>query len=146
MKTLASFAVVSLCVLLTSEAVAEDPMSSHEAKVRELMKLTGAEALGAQMMDGMLAQMQGNPALPEGFIEEFQRVASDNDLVDLIVPVYIEHVSEADVDAAITFYSSDAGKRLIAVQPTITAESMALGQQWGVQLGEETMRRLQAAE
>src|SRR5207237_6557247 len=40
---------------------------NKEAKVRELLQLTGAEEIGNQILDTMLAQFDTNPQLPPGF-------------------------------------------------------------------------------
>ncbi|MEQ1571334.1 MAG: DUF2059 domain-containing protein [Myxococcota bacterium] len=125
-------------------AVAAAPTpSAHETKVRRLLELTGAGALGQQTMDGMLAQFASMPGLPPGFTEEFRAVAKPETLVDLVVPIYQRHLTEADVDAAITFYESPAGKRWTAAMPGIMAESMTAGQQWGTSVATEVMTRIQ---
>jgi hypothetical protein len=127
--------------MLPADAAAPTP-SAHERKVRELLELTGAGDMGKQTMDAMLAQFQGMPGLPPGFVEEFKAVAQPSQLVDLIVPIYMRNLSEADVDAAIVFYKSPAGMRWSKAMPTIMSESMQAGQAWGGQLGQQVMTNL----
>ena len=116
--------------------------SDHERKVRELLVLTGAAQMGQQVMDSMSEQFRSLPGLPPGFLDEFKKVAKPDDLVELVVPIYLENVSEADVDAAIAYWGSPAGQRMAQAMPKLNAEAMAAGQQWGTQLAEETLRRL----
>jgi hypothetical protein len=123
--------------------VAVDP---REAKVRKLLELTGAAQLGQQTLDAMLMEFSSMPGLPPGFIEEVRALAKAEQLVDLIVPVYLKNLQEADIDAAIAFYSSPSGKRMVAALPAINQQSMAAGQQWGAQLAEQAMKNLQAKQ
>jgi hypothetical protein len=69
-------------------------------------------------------------------------VAAEESLVDMLVPVYMRHFSEEDLDAAIAFHESPAGRRFIAAQPLVLQESMQLGEQWGLHLAEKTLRAL----
>lgn len=120
--------------------------SVREQKVRKLLELTGAAKLGQQTLDAMMAEFSVMPGLPPGFIEEVRALAKAESLVDLIVPVYLENLQEADIDAAIAFYSSPAGQRMAAALPTINQQSMIVGQQWGAQIAEQAMRNLMARQ
>jgi carboxymethylenebutenolidase len=86
-----------------------------EAKVRELLDLTGAGQLGKQVMDGMLAQFQQMPGLSDGFVAAFHEQAKPEELVDRIVPIYTEHLDAATIDAALAFYKTEHGRKLLAV-------------------------------
>jgi len=121
---------------------AEKEEKRIEAKVRELMNLTGAGNLGKQRMNEMMGQFKKMNRLPKGFAEEFLEVAKPDDLVDLIVPIYVEHVRERDLDAVIAFFKTESGKRWIGSQPKIMAESMKAGQEWGRKLAAETLEAL----
>jgi uncharacterized protein len=113
-----------------------------ERKVRRLMTLTGAEDTGKQMLDMMSRHFEQMSNVPPGFMEKFREVAAEESMVDLLVPVYLKHFSEEDLDAAIAFHESPAGKRFIAAQPLVIQESMKLGEQWGAHLAEKTLRAL----
>jgi hypothetical protein len=56
--------------------------------------------------------------------EEIARNFPVNELIEDMVPVYQKHLSKADVDAMIGFYSSPTGKKLLHEMPAITAEGM----------------------
>ncbi len=136
----------TLAILLAHPAFADEPeeMSSKEYKVREYLKLTGAEALSHQMVEQTVAAMAGMPGLHPGFPQEFRNVAAETSFTDMTVPVYMENLTEADLDAAIAYWSSPAGQRMAEATPVITQQAMVIGQTWGAQVGEEAMRRLQA--
>jgi hypothetical protein len=113
-----------------------------QQKVRRLMALTGAEDTGRQMMDMMTSHFEQSSSIPPGFLEKFREVARQESIVDLLVPVYMKHFSEEDLDAAITFHESPAGKRFLAVQPLVLQEAKEVGEQWGVRLAEKALRAL----
>ena len=141
------FAVTALAGLLASAALADEPpeeLSSHQQKVDRLLELTGAAEMGHQVMDGMLAQFQQMPQVSSEFIAEFRVVAAEADFMGLVREIYVTNVTETDIDSAIAYWSSPAGQRMAAATPQITTESVAMGQAWGVELAEETMRRLDA--
>ena len=113
-----------------------------QQKVRRLMALTGAEDTGRQMMDMMTGHFEKSSSIPPGFMEKFREVAQQESIVDMLVPVYMKHFSEEDLDAAITFHESPAGRRFLAAQPRVMQEAKEVGEQWGVQLAEKALRAL----
>ncbi|WNG42804.1 DUF2059 domain-containing protein [Archangium minus] len=131
----------------TTEAPAAASESSaaklrKEQKVRQLMALTGAEDTGRQMIDMMTGHFQQMSKIPPGFMEKFREMAAQESIVDLLVPVYMKNFSEEDLDAAIAFHGSPAGKRFLAAQPVLLQEAKAVGEQWGVRLAEKTLQAL----
>jgi hypothetical protein len=117
-----------------------------EQKVRRLMVLTGAEDTGQQMLDLMTRHLQRTPNLPPGFLEKFRELAEQDSILDMLVPIYLKHFSEEDLDAAIAFHESAAGKRFLAAQPRVLREAERLGEQWGLRLAEQTLRALAEEE
>ena len=140
----AGFAILGMFLVQPAFAQDDEEMSSKEYKVREYLKLTGAEALAHQMLEQTITSLSAMPGLHPDFPQEFRNVAAETSFTDMTVPVYIEHLSEDDLDAAIAYWSSPAGQRMAAATPTISQESMLIGQTWGAQVGEEAMRRVQA--
>ena len=138
-----SLSILGLC--LTQSAFAQDDKepSSKETKVREYQRLTGQEALSHQMVEQSLTAMSQMPGLHPDFLQEFRNVAAEMNFTEMTVAIYMEHLTEEDLDAAIAYWSSPAGQRMAAATPIITQESMAAGQLWGQQVGAEAMRRIQ---
>jgi hypothetical protein len=154
MNTYTKVALIGVCglsLLAATPAFLQDPQDPQDkaqdkakrAKVLKLMEMTGAAKMGKEIMDQMMAQFDRMPGLPEGFVKKFSELAKPEDLVKLVVPIYMKHVTEKDLDAVIAFFSTDAGKRWLAVQPKIVKESMAAGQKWGRELGRRTVLELQ---
>ncbi len=117
--------------------------SPKEQKVRKLLLLTGADQMGKQMLDTMLQQFDQMPGLPPGFTAKFRELAIKEDLAEMVVPVYMKHLAEPDLDATIKFYESAAGKNFVKAQPAIVAESTKIGENWGRALAERAMKELE---
>ncbi|HEX5750874.1 MAG TPA: DUF2059 domain-containing protein [Archangium sp.] len=124
----------------------EQATRRKQRKVRRLMALTGAEDTGQQMLEMMTSHFSQSASLPPGFLEKFREVAREESIVDLLVPVYMKHFSEEDLDAAISFHESPAGKRFLAAQPRVLQEAKEVGEEWGVRLAEKALRALAEEE
>ena len=129
-----------LIVIAAGVARADDEIK--EKKVRELLALTGAGKLGKQVMDGMMDQFKGMPGMSPEFVKKFKAMAKPEALVDMIVPIYMKHLDEKTLDAAIAFYKTPEGRALIKAQPKIVQESTAAGTVWGRELAAKVMRGL----
>jgi hypothetical protein len=139
----AAFAAASALMISAAPSATQD---AKEAKVRKLMELTGAGDLGKQTMDAMLDQFQKNQELPRGFVEKFKATAKPQDLVNLIIPIYMKHLDEATIDAAIAFHESEAGRKLTKSQGAIMKESMDAGAKWGQETALKVLQELQKDE
>jgi hypothetical protein len=106
--------------------------------IRRLLDLTGAAKLALQSMEQMMpSQRAANPQVPAAFWDAFLAHARRDvpHLVDSLVPVYAAHFTKSELDQLVRFYESPLGRRLSAVQPQITQESMQVGQRWGAIIG-----------
>lgn len=116
-----------------------------EESVRRLLDVTGAEALGLQMMDSMIRDLRGSfPAVPSSFWEKFRAEVEPGEITRLIIPVYQKHLSQEDVDDVTAFFSSAAGQRFVKKQPAIMTDSMQVGAEWGEKLADKVLERLEA--
>lgn len=73
--------------------------------------------------------------------KEFLKTSLE-DLVDLLVPVYNKYLDQNDLEKIIDFYQTPAGKKLAGSTPLIMQESMQIGQQWGMKIGQEFEKKL----
>ena len=73
--------------------------------------------------------------------KEFLKTSLE-DLVDLLVPVYSKYLDQNDLEKIINFYQTPAGKKLAGSTPLIMQESMQIGQQWGMKIGQEFEKKL----
>ena len=65
-----------------------------------------------------------------------------DELADMLAPVYEKHMTENDLKKIIEFYQTPVGKKYAEKTPLITQESMQVGQQWGMRIGQKVMERL----
>jgi uncharacterized protein len=115
---------------------------TNEQLARKLLSLTGAENLGKQVLDGMAENLRKMPGLAPGFMDRFMANAKPEDLLALIVPIYVKNFDRETLGAAIHFYESKQGRALVAQQPIATKESMDAGRIWGRNLAEKTLAEM----
>ena len=72
----------------------------------------------------------------------FLEKATAEALIELVVPIYVKHLDLETIEAAIKFYETPAGAKLITATPIITQESMVAGQAWGLQLAQEILAEM----
>ncbi len=78
--------------------------------IRELLKLTGAGALGVQAYTQMLPSLKKLvPGAPDSFWQEISAKIRPDDLVEMVIPVYRKHLSAHDVRALVAFYRTPEG-------------------------------------
>lgn len=128
-------------------AAAEKPVDAREAKVRELMLLTGTKARSDALLEQVLSQYEKMRAiLPKGFVEKFRAFAKEEDLLDRVMPIYMKHVDEETLDRALDFYRSAAGKRWSQAHGKISTDMVKAGEDWGRKLGRRILRDLRKGQ
>lgn len=135
--------VVVVALFAVTSAQEKDEKAAKEAKVRELMELTGSADIGMQTLDAMLNQFKAMPGLDPRFVKTFRALAKPEDLVALIVPIWMKHIDDETLDAAIAFYKSPAGRKFARALPAMTQEAHAAGAAWGRQLAQKAMEEMQ---
>ena len=68
-----------------------------------------------------------------------------DEMVDAVVTIYQKHLTKEDLDAAIAFYSSPAGKKILREQPAMMSEAMKSGQDIMAKRIPELTQRMTAA-
>lgn len=74
--------------------------------------------------------------------DEFMKT-SMSDLVVMLTPVYKKYLTQTDLDDINAFYRSPVGQKLGKNTALITQESMIIGQEWGRQIGEKLMKKIE---
>lgn len=125
---------------------AEQPIPAPiRAKILEVLRLTDSAELGRQMMDQLLATFEGStPGVPDEFWSGLRAELDTDALIELIVPIYARHLTEAELDALIAFYSSEHGRSVVRKMPQVMQESMMAGQEWGADIARQVLERLEA--
>ncbi len=123
--------LVCLLTLTAVTTTAQTTVASEE-RVRHLMELTGAEQMGFETIDAMIARFSDTFSDVEpDFWTEFRSEIKPGDLVTLLVPGYQRHYSSEDIEALITFLSSPLGRKFVEKQSAVIADSMEVGEKWG---------------
>jgi len=126
-----------------------------EARIRELMDVTGAKNLGRQLIDAGMEQFRGtvqesqpnNPRAKQfvdAFVARFQKHFDPNSLNEQIIPIYDKYLTAEDVKGLLDYYRSPLGQRMLKAMPEVTRESQAVGFALGQKAAQETMEELKA--
>ncbi len=93
-------------------ATKQQSMEMAEQMVREKMPDATLEQKKQfrEMMDEVMRQALGPAAI--------------NEMLEATIPVYQRHLTKADLDAMVTFYSSPVGQKILHEQPAMVQESM----------------------
>lgn len=119
---------------------------ASESKVMDLLESTGMAEMAKQSMVQMInMQKQSNPEVPEQFWIDFQKEANTEELMKLMIPIYRKYYTDEDITELIAFYKTPIGQKTLAVTPALMQETMQVGQQWGMQLGEKIAKKLNAS-
>lgn len=59
-----------------------------------------------------------------------RQISADGGLLDRLVPLYHKHYTRDEIKALIRFYETPLGKKVAALRPQITKESMVVAEEW----------------
>ena len=124
-----------------------------EARIRELMDVTGAKDLGQQLIEAGMEQfrssvMDSQPDNPrakqfvEAFVARFQKHFDASSLNERVIPIYDKYLTAEDLQGLLDYYHSPLGQRMLKVLPEVTRESQAAGFALGQKAAQETMDEL----
>ncbi len=140
-----AIAVLALCLFSFPATYAQQQLdAATKEDVLQLLEITGARHNVQIMWDGMAQQAATMAAEsyqhkhPSASPLEIRKAAelagvssqkaikvfSIDELVDAIIPIYQRHLTHADIQTVIEFYSSSTGQKMIKEMPTMMAESM----------------------
>jgi hypothetical protein len=154
--------LVALVLALAPGAAAQGTSQEFRASVQELVRLSGATALGQQVANEVFRSVvgsmrQSNPGLPPRIGVIAQEVASETfgslftdeeRLLDLYVPIYERHFSQQELDEIVRFYRTPVAQKAIREMPAVMQEATRLSQQWVQEatprFTQELQRRLEA--
>jgi hypothetical protein len=135
---LAVLLLTSISVLAQSPAVADEPatreditklfdvMKSHDQvhsamdMVLKQQRVMLHDIIKKEYPDTSAQQLQHLDSFMDDFVKTFPLDA----MIDDMIPVYQKHLSKADVEAMIAFYSAPTGQKLLREMPAIAADSM----------------------
>jgi len=131
-----------LALTLPSTAPAQDATSEQ---IEELLGVMNAGDMAIQVMYALIDQFEVMvPDVPASFWEDFMAKVDASTLDALIAPIYQRNFTAEEVVAMSEFYRTPVGQSMLAKMPVVMQESMAVGQEWGMQIAEELVAELQA--
>jgi hypothetical protein len=120
------------------------PPPAHEAtadQIRELLGITHALDMAHKLILQSLkaARATSAPYYTAAFWDDMEKSLGEADMLTPSIAAYQRYLSQEDAAAAIAFYKTDSGRRVLEAQPLISAalESVmrVTGQQIGAQVG-----------
>lgn len=149
MKHCIATVAAAASILLVPSARAQGPAATApsrttEQAARELVEVTGAAKMGSQVLAQMIpALRQAVPDAPADFWAEFSAEVKPDEIMDRVIPIYAKHFSLEELEQLLVFYRSPLGQKVIGEMPAVVSESMTVGQEWGRQIGERAIRKLE---
>ena len=143
MKKLLIILLFPVIFYSNSYAQTED---EYKKTLKELFMISGSEEnyqAAIKQMTSMFKQKQTN-VREEIWCEletEFSKTSIIN-LVDMLTPVYKKYMSLEDLNEMIKFYQTPIGQKFLKNNSQIMLESMQVGLEWGMKLGEEIVKKL----
>ncbi|MDR1307476.1 MAG: DUF2059 domain-containing protein [Treponema sp.] len=133
-----------LILLFCAAAVSGFGQSKEkEAEIIRLLELTNVKNLAEQVFDLYIPQLQTLvPSVPQEFWDLFKAQMDFDDFIKAYIPLYDRYYTLEEIRAMIVFYESPAGKKVIEVTPLMTAESMSIGQEWGLKMGQKLLEEM----
>jgi hypothetical protein len=138
--------IVVVSVLIISLGETFGQVDSYKVTLKKMLEVAGTETtfkVAIKQMFDMFKQQKTN--VPDSIWVEFEKEFSKtsmNDLVDMLSPVYQKHMTETDLMKIIEFYQTPFGRKYAEKTPFIMQESMQVGQQWGMKIGQTFQDKL----
>lgn len=138
--------------LFATQAAAQAPSPESLAKAQQLMDAVGSADLVIQTMNELVPvqlaeQRKAQPQIPDVFWDElgktFQEeiVTATPDMMARMAAIYAARFTIREMDQLIAFYATDLGKKALREMPGVMREAMAVGQEWGRDIGQKAATR-----
>ena len=143
MKKLIS--TLSLILIFTNLSFGQADNEYKEA-LQTMFKVSGSEEMYQTAIEQMFTMFKGQYSSVKDEVwvsleAEFKNT-SINDLIEMLTPTYQKHLTLEDIKGLIEFYRTPVGKKYAKKSPMIMQESMQIGQQWGMKIGEEFAKKM----
>ena len=138
--------IISLSLIFFSGLAFGQVEEEYKVKLKKMFEVSGSEESYNAVLDQLFTMYKSQypnvkPELWDDLKQEFTS-QSMNDLVDMLAPVYYKYLTKEDLDKLIEFYNTPVGKKFAKNTPLIMQESMQVGQQWGMKIGQEFKRKM----
>jgi hypothetical protein len=152
-KSAARWAAMAIVlVALSPLAQAQQPSAAAMTSAKELITVTGATALFNPLIAGVVEQakilfLQQNPALSKDLNDISTQLRTElqprfSELTDEVARLYAKNFTEQELKDILAFYKTNAGKKLLSVQPQVVDSSMKFAQEWANQLSDQVIAKM----
>lgn len=118
----------------------------YKATLKTMFEVSGSEqAYQAAIKQIFMSFRQQYSHLGEETLNDLENEfsqASLDDLTNMLAPVYVKYLTQEDLEGLITFYRTPVGQKFAESTPFIMQESMQVGQQWGMKIGQDFQKRM----
>ena len=138
MKKMIVAVMVLIGCLFTVNVGAQNPSKEYRDALTKFLTVSGGLSTYDAMLDMMFEAMPQITAEKKTAIRE--KAAAR--FIELIAPAYEKHIALGDLQEAVKFYESPAGKRIQAAQKPMLTESMKVGHKLGMELQQMVMSEM----
>src|SRR5712664_5026672 len=114
-----------------------------EARIRELIEVTGAKNLGQQLIEAGMEQFRSsvqdsqpnNPRakqFADAFVARFQKHFDPDSLTEHVIPIYDKYLTTEDLKGLLDYYRSPLGQRMLKALPECMVRRFAASEMWDV--------------
>lgn len=126
--------------LLLSIPATQAQDNEFEKDLALMLELNGSKESYDMVFEQIVGQLKYS--MPNVSDENWAKVKADvfdKQIIELnkkLVPIYKKHFTHDEIKGIIAFYQTEVGKKMAHKSVVLAQESMAIGQQWGMQLGQ----------
>lgn len=126
--------------LLLSIPATQAQDNEFEKDLALMLELNGSKESYDMVFEQIVGQLKYS--MPNVSDENWAKVKADvfdKQIIELnkkLVPIYKKHFTHDEIKGIIAFYQTEVGKKMAQKSAVLAQESMAIGQQWGMQLGQ----------
>jgi len=140
MKLATLLLTLSLCLPAAAQVAATADTPATKERIRQLFDVMDISKQTRLTMASIQKQTQAAttealktryPQITPAQLERVRRISEESmknfpvdGMLDDMIPIYQKHLTQADVDAMIAFYSSPTGKKLMQEMPQIMQEAL----------------------
>jgi hypothetical protein len=121
--------IVATVLLAACAPPGDDKRASQppsEESVRQYLELTGANKLFEAQFERLTILTKKFSDIPDETWEKVMPKVDYDDHINDLIAIYQESLTQGDIDAAIAFYSTNEGQKIIGAQPAILQKSAEL--------------------
>ena len=136
---------ISLLLIISLTAFGQAD-KEYSKTLKKMFEVSGTEVSYQAAIKQMFSMFKQQYSSVEsdvwGDLEKEISKTSLNELTEMLVPVYSKYMTLEDLQELIKFYETPVGKKFAKNTPLIMQESMQIGQQWGMQIGQEFEKKM----